>query len=184
MALSATATQHIVLLPSFGMSVSQDIPIERRSSFGPSAATLQRLDSALAAVLTDRGITRAWILPSELERDFKRSPSYVPDPHLLFEIPLLVPNLEIGNTAPTELASQIRTFVAFHDGARFVLAPVALRFEQGLGGGVGARLRLVMLDGRTGQVTWVGDVNGETRPSFDQLVLTSLAERVASLVIP
>ena len=183
LALSAAATQRIILLPSFGMSVSPEIPIAQRASFGPSAVTLERLDSALAAVLSDRGITRAWILPSALERDFKRSPTYVTDPHLLFEIPLLVPNLAIANTAPSELAAQIRTYVSFHDGSRFVLAPVALRFEPGLGGGVGARLRLVMLDGRTGEVTWIGDVNSETRPAFDQFVLTSLAERVAGLVV-
>ena len=183
LALSALATQHIVLIPSFGLWLAPDVPATWRTGLGRVDAELRSLDSAIVSSLSARGVNRTWIFPAALDNDHRRNPTYVPDPYLLPEIPLLVPKLEVGNTAPVDLASQLRTFISFHDGSRFVLAPVGPRFELGAGGSVRATLRLIVLDGRTGEVTWVGDVSGDAGAAFSPTILTALAERVGGLIV-
>lgn len=183
LALSALAAQHIVLLPAFGLTVAPDVPVAWRAGMRPVDAELRKLDSAIATSLTDRGLNRTWIFPVDLAKDHRRNPDYVPDPYLLPEIPLLVPRLEVGNTAPVDLASQIRTFISFHEGSRFVLAPVGPRFEVVAPGSVRATLRIVILDARTGQVNWIGDVGGDAGASYSPAVLTALAERVGGLIV-
>ena len=144
---------------------------------------MRRLDSAIVTSLSNRGINRSWVFPADLERDHRRNPTYVPDPYLISEIPLLVPRLEVGNSAPIDLASQLRTFISFHDGSRFVLAPVGPRFEMAAPNSVRATLRIVILDARTGQVTYIGDVGGDAGPQYSPAILTALAERVGGLVV-
>jgi hypothetical protein len=183
LALSATATQHIVLLPSFGMSVAPNVPVAWRAGIGQGDDVLRSLDSSIARTLDDRGLHRAWIFPADLERTFRREPTYAPDPRLLFEIPLLAVNLAVGATAPSELADQLSRLIRFHEGARFVLAPVGLRFEATPAGLAGARIRLVLIDGRTGEVNWIGDISGDVSPTFAPVVLTSLGDRIAGLIV-
>jgi len=182
LALSALATQHIVLIPSFGMWVAPDVPATWRTGLGRPDDELRSLDSAIVTSLSARGVNRTWIFPRDLDRDHNRNPIDVPDPHLLPEIPLLVPRLEVGNTAPLDLQFALRRFIDFHQDTRFVLAPVGPRFESVAGGSVRATLRLIVLDARTGQVNWVGDVGGDAGPAFSPTILTALAERVGDLV--
>ena len=60
--------------------------------------------------------------------------------------------------------------------------PVELRFEQDKSGQGIAVLRLALLDGRLGEVRWVGEVKSDPSPTLSRAVLASLAGRIADLI--
>jgi hypothetical protein len=73
--------------------------------------------------------------------------------------------------------------VALQESARAVLMPVELRFEKDSKTGQGtAVLRLAVLDGRLGEVRWIGDVKSEPSATFSTALLTSVAGKVADLI--
>ena len=59
------------------------------------------------------------------------------------------------------LASQLRTMIALHESARYVLLPVELRFEREAAGRSYAMLRVVVVDARAAEARWVGEVRGD-----------------------
>jgi hypothetical protein len=82
------------------------------------------------------------------------------------------------------LATQLRTMVAMQESARAVLLPVELHFErdavkrdQGV-----AVLRVALIDGRLGEVRWIGDVRSEPSPTFSPALVTSVANKFADLI--
>ena len=88
--------------------------------------------------------------------------------------------LQPGEQASAGIVNNLRSLIALGD-SRFALIPVELSFAR-KGAQVVPTLRLVLLDGRSGQVAWFGDVAGRPGTGFAAAELGALAQRVADLV--
>lgn len=150
--------------------------------------SLRMLDSVLAAALEDRGLAQNWILPPALRAAWERNRTYAADPHRLALQPLLAAQLKPQDRYGEPLSTQLRTMIALHDDARFVLVPIELRFERHAAGAASGRaaaravLRVALLDPRFAHVTWLGAVAGEPAPS-PAAALSSVVARVADLFL-
>jgi hypothetical protein len=181
-ALSGLARQHIILLPTYALRVAPGL--DWSAAMGRPIDVQHTLDADIKAALVERGIEKTWTLPAQLEQSYKRNSTYAVDPYTLAEEPLRSPALASDARLPEPLASQIRTMVALHDDVRLVLAPVELRLEKaGASGGRGV-LRLVLMDARTSNVRWIGQVAGDSASGFGPAVTASLAARFANVVAP
>lgn len=178
LALSGLVAQHVVLLPTYTVSIAPDLV----PAVGDARNLLQAFDTLLAATLQQRGLEHRWVFSPALERSYKRNPTYATDPHALGEEPLRSDALLIGARLPEPLASQVRTMVALQEDARYVLAPVELRVERLPSGYVRPAIRLALLDARGSDVRWVGDVKADSVGSFTPAVTSALATRVADLI--
>jgi hypothetical protein len=147
-------------------------------------AYLGVVDSALAATLAERGLATAWALHSDVVRSARRNATHAADPYALAVNPLL-PSRRPAPTpdVPEPLATQLRTLVALND-ARYALVPVELRFERqpGPAGAGRAVLRLAVLDARSAQIAWAGDVAGDTASALTPALAASAAVHFADLV--
>lgn len=178
--LAGLAAQRIIVAPvaviAEGDSLGWAAGIPRQREW------LRQLDQEIATELGARGLEGAWVFPEALAKGFQRNPTLSPDPYRLAVDPLrnvTRPSPELR--APDPLASQLRTLVAVHDG-RFVLLPVQVGFEPaGAAGGRGV-LRLLLVDARTTEVRWAGDVRSDVFPTFEPGVAVSLAARLADLI--
>lgn len=178
-ALSGLAAQHVVILPTYTVRVMPALGWTI-----PRAADVERgLDSDIVAAFKDRSI-KGWIFPADLERSYQRNQTYASDPHELAEEPFRSPSLAVDQRLPEPIASELRTMVALHEGARLVLAPVELRFEPA-GAGMGrAVLRLVLVDARLSSVRWLGDVASEPASAFGPALTASIAAKLSAIVAP
>jgi hypothetical protein len=89
------------------------------------------------------------------------------------------------------LASQLRNLAAMHD-ARFVLAPVELRFERAAAGGQQpaaasgeagtAVLRVSLIDVRLAKAVWSGDVRSDVATALTPAVAASVAGHFVDLI--
>ena len=142
---------------------------------------LRTLDREIAGAIGGRGLDRAWVFPETLLRSYERNPAMSPDPYRLATEPIRsITRLTGAERIPEPLASQLRTLVAVHDG-RYVLVPLEVSFEPGSAGGR-ARLRLAVLDARSTEFRWLGDVRSDPSPSLNPAGVSSLAARVADLI--
>ena len=181
-ALSGLARQHIILLPTYALRVAPGL--DWSGAMGRPIDVQHTLDTDIKAALEERGIDKTWTFPAQLEQSYKRNSTYAVDPYTLAEEPLRSPALASDARLPEPLASQIRTMIALHDDVRLVLAPVELRFEKaGATSGRGV-LRLVLMDARSSNVRWIGQVAGDTASTFGPAVTASLAARFANVVAP
>ena len=71
---------------------------------------------------------------------------------------------------------------AFARGAAAVLVPVDLWFDRTPEGSGVAVLRLAMVDGRVGEIRWIGDIRSAPSNTFSRDLLTSLAAHTADLI--
>jgi hypothetical protein len=145
---------------------------------------LKTLDDELATVLADRGLKSQWWYPADLMRAMKANPTYAVDPYSIGANVLRGPNVQSGTRLGDPIATQLRTMVAIQEGARAVVVPVELRFEKdpsGKGKGVAA-LRVALLDGRLGDVRWIGTVRSDPSNTLSRAVLSSLAAHFADLI--
>lgn len=181
-ALSGLARQHIILLPTYALREGPGL--NWGAAIGRPIDVQHTLDADIKAALEERGIDKTWTLPAQLEQSYKRNSTYAVDPYTLAEEPLRSPALASDARLPEPLASQIRTMVALHDDVRLVLAPVELRFEKAGANGGRAVLRLVLMDARTSNVRWIGQVAGDSASTFGPAVTASLAARFANVVAP
>ena len=138
------------------------------------AETRLALDSAVQAVLQERGLGKKWAYASDVARSARRNPTYASDPYALgvgrwrgVEPP------KAGAVIPGLLADNLRSVTMLGD-TRFALIPVELRAE-----GDAVVLRLVMADTRVRNIIWIGDL---LSPGGKGMV-EALATRVADLVI-
>lgn len=146
-----------------------------------TTAAARQLDSSIAVALTARGLAPRWILPPELNRAYERNRTYATDPYQLAAEQVRSSSFKAGSRYGEPLSSQLRTMIALHEDARFVLIPVDLRFER-VGSGGRALLRLTLLDPRFAEAKWVGDVTGLAAQT-PALALGSVADRVADLFV-
>jgi hypothetical protein len=62
------------------------------------------------------------------------------------------------------------------------MIPVELSFDR-IADGLGvAVLRLAVVDGRTTEIRWLGDIRSEPASTFSRELLTSLVARTADLI--
>jgi hypothetical protein len=122
-------------------------------------------------------------LPAELSRAYERNRSYATDPYQLTVNALRSPAFVAASRYDEPLASQLRTMIALHDDTRVVLVPVEVRFERvGVGSAGRAILRTALLDARTTEARWVGDVQSDAS-STPARALESVAARLADLFL-
>jgi hypothetical protein len=92
------------------------------------------------------------------------------------------PGLIAGTRLGDPLVTQLRTMVALQESARAVLLPVELRFDKTPTGQGVAVLKVALLDGRLGEVRWLGDVRSESSATLSGALLTSVAAHLADLI--
>lgn len=141
--------------------------------------TARAVDSALVAAFRAAGIAQTWIFPDALSEAFRRNRTYATDPYQLALHQLRSPAFVSAERYGEPLSSQLRTLIALHDDARFVLVPVELWFQRD-GTGVRALLKLALLDPRFAHANWVGTVQGDPAPTPAR-ALASVATRVTHL---
>jgi hypothetical protein len=137
------------------------------------ARTRLALDSAVQAVLEERGLARKWAYASDMVRTARRNPTYAGDPYALGVARLRTAELKVGMALPQLRADNLRPFTALND-TRYALIPVDLRAQ-----GEGVVLRIVLVDTRSRTLTWGGEL---VAPGGAKMV-EELAARIANLVI-
>jgi hypothetical protein len=177
--LSALVSQQVIVAPLNGLREGdalgwgQQIPRSREF--------MRSFDAALAAELGARGLATRWVYPEALVRAGRNNPSYSIDPYALAVGSLRGPGVATGARLGDPLATQLRTMIALQELARAVLIPVELRFDKTLEGQGIAVLRLALVDGRLGEVRWIGDVRSAPSATFSRELLTSVAAHSADL---
>ncbi|MEX2179957.1 MAG: hypothetical protein WD801_14680 [Gemmatimonadaceae bacterium] len=174
--LSAYAPQRVVVTPTARVRAADTTSWVRQA--GSARAVGLRLDSAIATRLRETGLGAHWILPPELERAFERNRTYATNPHQLAVEPIRSQAFEAGKRYGEPLSSQLRTLIALHADARFVLVPVELRFD-----GARAVLRVVLLDPRFAEARWVGELASDTALAEPTRALDQIAERLVLLFV-
>lgn len=181
--LSPYAAEHLITLPVQELIGGDSLGWSRQ--IRDPRRFLASLDTAIEKTLRERGLGTTWAFPSDLARTARRNPTYATDPAQI-RAAAAVRFLEARRNAqiPEPVASQLRTLVGFHD-ARRALVPVDVRFvADPVGGGGHAVLHIAVLDVRGSRLEWDGEVAGDSAPEFSPLVVTSLAERLADLLVP
>ncbi|MBA3890982.1 MAG: hypothetical protein H0X64_10670 [Gemmatimonadaceae bacterium] len=181
--LASVMNQRVVVAPV--NSVREGDPLGWAASIPRQREWLRSLDGEITRELGERGLRTAWAFPPDLVQAYQRNQAMSPDPHRLSPAPLQgITRLSGKERVPDPLASQLRTLVAVHD-ARYVLLPLDVSFENAEAGEAGgrARLRLVLIDARTTELIWIGDVRSEPAPSLTPGVAVSLASRFADLIV-
>jgi hypothetical protein len=176
------ASQRVILAPTHSLLGGD--PLGWAAEITKPREYLKSLDSTLATALGERGLSRQWTYPADLVRAMKANPSYAVDPYSLGTNVLRNHNLQSGAKLGDPLVTQLRTMVALQEGARAVLVPVELRFEKdptGTAKGV-ATLRVALLDGRLGDVRWIGTIRSDPSNTLSPAVLSSLAAHFADLI--
>lgn len=111
------------------------------------------VDSILGNLLQDRAHEVTWILPGELRRQARRSPTFATNPDQMGTA--ILRGAKVGDFVPDPLRSELRALVAIAD-ARHALVPAQLVFRPAAGAAgprMGtAELTVVIVDARLGQV--------------------------------
>lgn len=178
---AALVTQQVIVVPTH--SLREVDPLGWSRQIPRSRELMRGLDSALMKEMGERGVTKQWTWPADLVRAARSSPSYGQDPYALAAGGLRSPDIAPGASVGGPLVMQLRTMVAMQDNARAVLLPVELRFDRDSTKTMGvAVLRVALLDGRLGEVRWIGDVRSDALSTFSrEALLTSLAAHFADL---
>jgi hypothetical protein len=178
--LAAYAAQRIVVVPA-GLVRGAD-SLGWVAGHGGVRALARRLDTSIVAMLDARGLASRWVLPAELNRAYERNRGYAADPYQLVWEPVRSPRFRTGERYGEPLSSQLRTMIALHGDARFVLLPIELRFERDAGSAGRAVLRAALVDARATDARWVGEVRGD--PSTDPAAaIASVAARLGDLFV-
>lgn len=180
--LAGYAPQRIVVVPA-GVVRAPD-SLGWVAQLGGVRAVARRLDTSIVAVLDARGLSARWVLPTELRRAYERNRAYAADPYQLVWDPVRSPRFKTGERYGEPLSSQLRTMIALHGDARHVLLPIELRFERA-GGGAGTGrgiLRVALVDARSTEGVWVGELRGDAS-SDSGAALASVAAKLADLFV-
>ena len=178
--LAQLAAQRVIVTPAFSL-VTTDA-LGWNAQIPKSRDYLRVLDDEIASVLSERGLKSQWIYPADLVRAMKGSPTYAVDPYTLGAGVLRNPGVVSGTRLGDPLATQLRTMIALQDDSRAVIVPVELRFEKEKSGQGSAVLRVALLDGRLGDVRWIGSVRSDPADKLSRAVLATLAAHLADLI--
>jgi hypothetical protein len=177
--LAFLVTQQLVVAPlnrmreGDALGWTQQIPRSREFMRG--------FDDALQAELGARGMSSRWVYPAALVQAGRSNPSYSIDPYSLAATPLRSPIAVAGTRVADPLAGQLRTMIALQESARTVFIPVELWFDRTPDGQGVAVVRLALVDGRTTEIRWIGDVRGTPQASFSRELVTSVVAHTADL---
>lgn len=178
--LSQLAAQRVIVTPAY--IVVQGDALGWSAQIPKWRDWLRLLDDEIATAFSDRGLKSQWMYPADLVRAARINPTYAVDPYTLGVNVLRDPNLKSGVRLGDPLATQLRTMIALQSDARAVLVPVEVKFERLPSGQGVAALRVALLDGRLGDVRWIGTVRSDTAAAPTRAVLTSLAAHFADLI--
>ena len=123
---------------------------------GNRLAALAAADSVIGTLIRARSPEVNWVLPDELRREARRSPTFATNPDQMGTSLLRVEKLEM---VPDPLRAELRTLVALAD-ARYALVPAALIYRRASGSADGggrtatAELTVVLVDARLGRIGW------------------------------
>jgi hypothetical protein len=179
--LAAYAAQRILVTPTGRVRAADSLGWVAR--LGGARVVALRLDTSIVAELSARGVAPRWVWPADLARAHERNRTYVPDPYQLVWEPVRSPKFITGARYGEPLSSQLRTMIALHDDARYVLLPIELRFDRAGGSSAGrAVLRTALVDARTTEARMVADVRGDTS-SNPTIALAKVAAKLADLFV-
>lgn len=181
--LAGLAAVGAIVTPTYALRVAPGLDWTARLE--PSRETLRAMDGAIAAAIASRGLRTGWLFPADLALTYKRNPSYASDPYALASETLRSPSFIAGSRLTEPLASQLRTMIALHENARFVLMPIELRFERADSATNTARatLKLATIDPRFSEARWVGEIRSDTASADPHALMASLARGVADLIV-
>ena len=165
-----------IVTPTYALRVAPELNWGAR--IGSTRDFLRAVDDSIGAALAARGLRNGWITPSDLVTSYRRNPTYATDPYALAEEPLKSSGFSAGTRLPEPLASQLRTMIALHENARYVLLPIEVRFERDSS----ARLRLALVDPRFAEAKWVGEVRSDVANADPRALASALAGHIADLV--
>lgn len=121
---------------------------------GSREAALAAADSVLGTLIRTRAPEVNWVLPDELRREARRSPTFATNPDQMGTALLRAEKLEM---VPDPLRAELRTLVALAD-ARYALVPAALVYRRSAApatpGMATAELTIVLVDARLGRIGW------------------------------
>ena len=115
----------------------------------PRREALDRADSLIAALLTERAPEVVWVLPEALRRAASRAPGMLANPDQMGTALLRSPL----DRVPDPLRSQLRTLTGMA-GGRHALLPASLVFLSDSAGLGRAELTFAIVDVRTASVQW------------------------------
>lgn len=151
--LGGLASMKIPVLPLTLIGADETL---RWTQFANQHAALASADSVVGALLPARAPEVTWVLPEELRRQARRSPTFATNPDQMGSA--ILRGARVGDFMPDPLRSELRALVAIAD-ARYALAPAQLVFRRdtlpGIPAGTGtAELTVVLVDARLGRVNW------------------------------
>lgn len=185
--LAVFATRAVAVYPAQRLLPGD--PLGWATRFPDPVAVLASFDEELRFALADRTGLGAWKWPADLERLARRARPVRIQLRDLPVDPLQGKVGEAQRTVPAGVAESMRLVLGFTD-ARWGFLPVHLRFVpvppnvSGAGDPAApvpqrAVLRVALVDARTGEVGFLGEVVGDPFPAWSPAVLASLAGRVA-----
>lgn len=180
MALASTGA---IVAPTFTYAAPPELGWAGR--VGDGRALLRGLDSSIVEDLRARGLDHGWVFAADLAASYRRNPGYATDPYALAEQPLLRQDFVTGSRLPEPLASQLRTMIALHEGARLVLLPLNLSFSPAAGApnDAHARLKVAVVDPRFSEAVWVGEIQSDSASSDPRALAAAVAERLVDLIV-
>lgn len=176
--LTGFAAQKVAVLPIQTLRSDSTAPVKAAEW----AAVRKEFDDSVGAAIAERGIGKTWTYAPDLVRMAKRNMGYASDPYALGVTGLRNRQLKIDDPVPALVVNNLRSLIALGD-ARYALVPIELAFVRN-GGDVRPVVRLVMIDGRMGRISWSGDLAGAPSATFTSAAIGAFAQRVADLVAP
>ncbi len=174
------ASRMVVVFPLQRYAVGDSGWLAASSTTGrPRAA---QLDSALTAVLRDRGLGTTWSLAPNTTRVAQREVINRTDPRALSTAGLGPSRRRNDIDLREPLSSQLRAIIAMVPESRMILLPLETRVLTTAAGTKQATLRIAFLDGRMATVLSFPDVIGAPSPD-ERAALLSVATKFADLVI-
>jgi len=157
------AGQRVAVYPLTLITAAEDLGWQ--SYLASRREALDRADSIIGAMLTERSPEVTWVLPPDLRRAAARAPAMLANPDQLGSAILRSPGVE---QIPDPLRSQMRSLNGVA-ADRYALVPAALVFTRGPGGRGQAELTLVMGDVRSGLLGWRTVARGEGDDPWEAL---------------
>ena len=174
------ASRMVVVFPLQRYAMGDSGWLSAASATGRPRAAL--LDSALTAVLRDRGLETTGSLPPNTSRVAQREVINRTDPRGLSTAGLTPSKRRNDVDLRDALGSQLRAIIAMVPESRVVLLPLEVRVLTTSAGAKQATLRIAFLDGRLSTVLSFPDVIGP--PAADEkAALQAVASKFADLVI-
>lgn len=112
-------------------------------------AQLAWADSVFADAIQAHGPEATWVLPPELRRIARRGAGVVADPDKMTQAVMRFSNVK---KTPDPLLSNLRGLIAMTN-SRFVMIPAMFRITK-TADGVQVESTLVLVDGRSGEISW------------------------------